>query len=366
MAERKGTGHPDSICDSIAEAVSVALCRRYLHDFGAIFHHNVDKALLVGGSANPAWSGGAVTQPIELYIAGRATRQMGSMQVPVDDIAEETARSWLREHLRFLDPEAHVRILPKIRPGSRELIALFQRYGKGEVPLANDTSIGVGYYPLGRLDEQVLAIERLLNHPDTKGRFPFVGEDIKVMGVASGEHVSFTVAIAMVDRFLAGLNDYRKGKDDVRRFIAEAIGISAHSLTINAADDLASGNVYLTVTGTSAENGDDGQVGRGNRNNGLITPYQPMSLEAISGKNPVSHVGKIYNLFADKLCRSIYTQGWAEGVQVFMVSEIGRPITRPLFLDVYLKHLSAERKLVHEFIEAALEEMPDTWREVIA
>jgi S-adenosylmethionine synthetase len=50
--------------------------------------------------------------------------------------------------------------------------------------------------------------------------------------------------------------------------------------------------VYLTVTGTSAEAGDDGEVGRGNRVNDLITPYRPISLEAAAGKNPVTHVGQ--------------------------------------------------------------------------
>ncbi len=56
---------------------------------------------------------------------------------------------------------------------------------------------------------------------------------------------------------------------------------------VNTADDIKKKSVFLTVTGTSAEMGDDGSVGRGNRCNGLITPNRPMSMEATSGKNPI-------------------------------------------------------------------------------
>jgi S-adenosylmethionine synthetase len=45
LVERKGVGHPDSICDAIMEQVSVVLCREYLTIFGRILHHNIDKGL---------------------------------------------------------------------------------------------------------------------------------------------------------------------------------------------------------------------------------------------------------------------------------------------------------------------------------
>ena len=68
IVERKGVGHPDTICDALAETLSVALSRFYLDRFGAILHHNVDKALLWGGAARPRFGGGEVLQPIELYL----------------------------------------------------------------------------------------------------------------------------------------------------------------------------------------------------------------------------------------------------------------------------------------------------------
>jgi S-adenosylmethionine synthetase len=77
--------------------------------------------------------------------------------------------------------------------------------------------------------------------------------------------------------------------------------------TLNAAD-LNAGDVFLTVTGTSAEASDDGEVGRGNRTNGLITPYRFMTMEAAAGKTPVSHAGKLYNLAADKIAGALVAE----------------------------------------------------------
>ena len=77
IVERKGLGHPDTICDALAEQFSVRLCRYYLDRFGVVLHHNVDKALLVGGSASPVFGGGKVHTPIEIYLAGRAVTRAG-------------------------------------------------------------------------------------------------------------------------------------------------------------------------------------------------------------------------------------------------------------------------------------------------
>ena len=57
--ERKGLGHPDTICDRVMEAASVALCREYLDVCGRVLHHNVDKGLLVAGQSSPGFGGGS-------------------------------------------------------------------------------------------------------------------------------------------------------------------------------------------------------------------------------------------------------------------------------------------------------------------
>jgi S-adenosylmethionine synthetase len=95
--------------------------------------------------------------------------------------------------------------------------------------------------------------------------------------------------------------------------------------------------MYLTVLGTSAEGGDCGQVGRGNKVNGVIALNRPMSTEAAAGKNPVSHVGKIYTLLTHRMAQEIYTHvpGLSE-VYIWLCSQIGSPIGQPLIASAQL------------------------------
>ena len=365
IAERKGLGHPDTICDFISEQISVELSKYYLKEFGAIMHHNVDKALLIGGQSEPGYKGGKIILPISLIFAGRATYSVEDKKIPVEEIAVETAKKWLKKNIIHLDSETGIQITSKIRMGSHELVELFNRFGKGEIPLANDTSFGVGYYPTSILENTIIEIETLLNHPKTKVKFPFVGEDIKVMGVKSDKESNFTIAIAMVDKYISDLDDYISKINLLKEHIRNSLNLKDATIDINTADDYCRESIYLTVTGTSAENGDDGQVGRGNRINGLITPYHPMSLEATSGKNPVSHIGKIYNYFAKDLSRLIVEHNFSEEANVFIVSQIGKPINEPQLLHIKLKNLKSDPEKIRDLVMEHLKELPHYWKKII-
>jgi S-adenosylmethionine synthetase len=369
IVERKGLGHPDTICDALTENLSRALSRAYLKRFGAILHHNVDKALLCGGAARPAFGGGGVTEPIDIYLAGRATAHFEGVTIPVEEIAIEESRRWLRENLRHLDAERHVRIHPRIRSTSPDLAALFLRRREAGAPLANDTSLGVGFAPLDRLESAVLAVERLLNAPQAKAAQPEIGEDVKVMGVRNGRDLELTVACALVGRHVADLDDYLRKKARIRDLAAAAAG--GAKVALNTADGDTAESVYLTVTGLSAEAGDDGQVGRGNRVNGLITPYRPMSLEAAAGKNPVTHVGKLYNLLANRIARALVAE--VSGVReayCYLVSRIGRPVTEPQLVDLKLRldepaALGALRPRAEEVAQREIAGVTTLWRELL-
>lgn len=338
MVERKGAGHPDSVCDALAATLSSNLCRHYLERFGAVLHHNVDKVLLCGGAADPAWGGGTVRQPIEIYLAGRATAAVGNTTVPLDEIAIDGSRDWLRRHFHALDVDRHVVLHNKVRPGSRDLTQLFAR--RQAIALANDTSFGVGYAPLSPLERLVRRAEQALGAQSRAATRPAWGEDTKIMAVRHGPAVSLTVACAMIGRYLADLDRYRDETAEIGRQVerlAQEAGFADCRVRVNAADDPTAGSVYLTVTGTSAEAGDDGEVGRGNRVNGLITPFRPMSLEAAAGKNPVSHVGLLYNVAALRAAEAIVAAlpGIAQA-QCYLVSEIGRPVTEPAIAHLRL------------------------------
>ena len=370
IVERKGIGHPDTICDSIAEDLSVALSKLYLEEFGAIMHHNVDKALLVGGVANAVFGGGEVISPIEIYIVGRALSEKDGRPLPVDEIAIEVTREWIKENVRNLDPDRHVIVKPRIKPGSKDLVDLFMRFQeKGDAPLANDTSFGVGFAPLDDLESVVFETERFLNSSSLKDQHPEVGEDIKVMGVRHGDSIRITVACAFVDKYLKSLDDYMSSKEELtNKTLSHLSSLTDKKidLFINTADDPESGSVYITVTGTSAEQGDDGQVGRGNRVNGLITPYRPMSLEAAAGKNPVSHIGKIYNVVANVISERVVKEvEEVEEAYCYIVSQIGKPINEPQVCDVKVrtkKDIAGIEGEVSRIAQEELDKMPETWR----
>src|SRR5512145_469777 len=87
VVERKGIGHPDTMCDAIMESVSVALSREYLAYSGTILHHNIDKGLLAAGRADIFFGGGRMARPMELTIGDRATSVAGGRRMPVKEIA---------------------------------------------------------------------------------------------------------------------------------------------------------------------------------------------------------------------------------------------------------------------------------------
>lgn len=374
MVERKGLGHPDTICDILAENLSRELCRFYQKHFGLVLHHNVDKGLLFGGRSRPAFGGGEILEPMEVYLVGRATMSHRGTNVPVEELAVETTRNWFRENFHALDPEDHLRIHCLLRPGSQELNELYLRQAATGIALANDTSCGVGYAPLDTLETLVLAVERYLNQPAVHRKFPAFGQDIKIMGVRVEEQVELTVACAMVDSYLHDTEEYLRQKEELARLVmqrgAEICRLPVE-VFVNTADNPEAGSLYLTVTGTSGEAGDDGEVGRGNRANGLITPYRPMNMEAVAGKNPVTHVGKIYNLAAMQMAESL-VRGIEEVQEAncFLVSQIGKPVRDPRSVEVRLR-LQEESRLselgpgVRDIVHATLADMQNLWQRVV-
>lgn len=372
IVERKGIGHPDSICDGIAESVSRALSQLYLDRVGKVLHYNTDETQLVAGRAAPAYGGGEVVEPIYVLIVGRATKEYDGQQLPVDSTALAAARDYLGEALPELEYGTDVVVDVKLGEGSGDLQDVFGEETQ-QVPMANDTSFGVGHAPLTETETIVREAERALN-----GRYhdehPELGPDVKIMGKREGDRIDITVAAAMVDRYVDGLDAYDDAVDDVREFVTglaqDHTDREVH-VDVNTADDYDEGSVYLTVTGTSAEQGDDGSVGRGNRANGLITPNRPMSMEATSGKNPVNHIGKIYNLLSTRIAESVTDE--VDGIrdlQVRLLSQIGRPIDEPHVADAQLVTeegvaIGDIEPEVLEIVDRELNDVTDVTRSVI-
>ena len=375
IVERKGKGHPDSLIDGAAEAVSLGLCDFYLKNFGAILHHNVDKGILVGGRAEPRFGGGRVTTPIYVMVAGRATEAVPfrgkKVDVPVEAIATRSIKEFIRETMRYLDPEKHTVVETMIKQGSSDLISVFLR--KKAMPVSNDTSVGVGYAPLSPTENLVLGIEHMLNSSAFKKQYPEVGEDVKVMGMRRNGRLDVTVAAAMVSGLIPDASHYQSVMGDVGREIDRLASKTDLEVAVklNAADDPKRGSYYLTVTGTSAEQGDDGNTGRGNRVNGLISPMRQYSMEATAGKNPINHTGKLFNAVALLAARQVVKK--VDGVKecyVRILSRIGRPIDEPQIASAALvlengTRMSAVRGDVESILDDSLKEIKHVTRLIL-
>jgi len=367
IVERKGLGHPDYICDSIMDSISIRLSQEYLKKVGAIMHHNVDKSLLAAGEAETRFGGGIIKEPMLLVIGDRATFEVNDIRIPVKEIAIQTAKKWFKEKLR-VDPEKHVRYQVELKPGHPELVDIFRRK-KGKLLGANDTSAAVGYAPMTRTEKTVLKTEQYVNSSEFKKKFPESGEDVKVMGLRKNNDLRLTISMAFVDKYVKSENDYFRKKaeifEDINDFVKEDSNFDSIMVRLNTLDVKGRGmnGIYLTVLGTSAESGDSGQVGRGNRVNGIIPLNRPLCSEAAAGKNPVSHVGKIYNSLthhiADRICKQVPE---IEEVYIWLLSQIGKAIDQPAIAaaQVVMKpnnSFNSVKRQIKEVVNTQLEDI---------
>ena len=340
LVERKGIGHPDTMCDAIMEQVSVALCKEYRASFDRILHFNIDKGMLSAGRSAPHMGGGKLLEMMLVLFGDRATSRFEGKRIDVGEIAEIAAKDWIRKNLRFVNPDRHVLFQNQLKEGSPELRGIFDR----DVIVANDSAVAAGYAPLTETEQIVLDATHYLNSAEIKEKYPETGEDVKVLAFRRNRSLLLTISLAYVDRFIPNEKYYFDRKEEIRCALEEHLTSQIKTLDsirvmINTLDDPERGEkgMYLTVLGTSAEGADGGQVGRGNRVNRLIALNRPISNEAVAGKNPVSHVGKIYSVLTNRIAGDIYAHvPGIEEVYVWLCSQIGQPIDQPLVASVQL------------------------------
>ncbi|MEM2785286.1 MAG: methionine adenosyltransferase [Candidatus Nitrosotenuis sp.] len=363
IVERKGIGHPDTICDLMMDKVSIELSKLYLKETGVIQHHNMDKTMLVAGKTENRFGGGKVIKPMKLILGDRATFEVDGRKLQINDFVKETAKSWLEENLRYVKENVEFQL--EIGTTSAELQSIFK---KREIT-SNDTSVLVGYAPFTETESIVLEVERFINSKQFKSEFPVAGEDVKVMGLRNDNWLDLTVSIAFVDRFVDSQKDYYAKKHEmvsaVTEFAKNKSGFNIHT-AINCLDDESKGmdGMYLTVLGTSADNADSGEVGRGNKANRVISPCRPAGAEAIAGKNPVSHIGKIYNTLSFKIADEIHNQvSSVDEVSVLMYNIIGRPVNDPkaVIIQPITKNnaemTEADKNQIQKIVSKNLEQM---------
>jgi S-adenosylmethionine synthetase len=350
VVERKGSGHPDTLSDELAEAFSRRYANYTTEHFGAVLHHNFDKVGLLGGRARVTFGSGELVAPIRVLVNGRASHAFGGTEIPVLDLLHDEARAVFARRLPSIDPQRGLLFLDQLstgpspgqvdvsRPAAQEgdrrhwfaprSIADLRETSRLS---ANDTSAGAAHYPLTQTEQVVLAVEEALA-AHAHHEFPWLGTDIKIMACRRGARLGLTLCIPQIANHTHSLDEYRDQLATARKLVERIVEARLPSvdteLSTNTRDDYTRPELYLTATGSSIESGDEGLVGRGNRPNGLISMSQPYSMEGACGKNPVYHAGKIYPLAARRIARALHEQTGA-AIRVWIVGQSGRLLADP-------------------------------------
>lgn len=385
LVERKGFGHPDTLADHLAEELSRAYSRWTLAHCGAVLHHNFDKLALLGGATEVRYGGGRVLDPVRVLVNGRATRRCGGHVVPVDDLIIETTRAFFGARLPELAGHVviELNVTSNSSPGAvlaadvnpPERAAWFAPTSVDELRerrrlIANDTSLGTGWAPDN--DVEVFArslVDRLSSPSEFTASRPWCGSDVKLMVLADAERLDAVLCVPQKSSHVPNRAVYLANCEAVLEECYHRAGSALPELKasfrLNARDIVDRDELYLTYTGSSIESGDEGVVGRGNRVNGLITPLRPMNLEGANGKNPVYHVGKLYNVAARRIAQLLHERfgGYAE---VHLVSATGQLLARPWQTLIRLSRPDVDHEEVRAVLHGVLSRFPELTRQVIS
>ncbi len=341
LAEVKGPGHPDSLADDLAEALSSAYALHTLARAGAVLHHNFDKVCLLGGASTVSLGSGVVTSPVRVLVNGRASLRFAGRDLGVPALLRSVVRDFFTHRLPGLDAgalEVELNLSTASSPGHvddpraldtrrhwfepRSLDDLRER----RTLLANDTSLGTGFAPLDPASVfAITAIGALRSRS-----WEWLGGDIKAMVLHRGDRLTAVLCLPQLAHAVPDLATYQANLESAAELLhasAQSMGLSLE-LSLNTRDRPDALELYLTATGSSLESGDEGVVGRGNRVNGVITPMLPMNMEGFAGKNPVYHVGKLYNVVAVLVAVELHERFGGRFV-VHLVSAAGRPLLEP-------------------------------------
>jgi len=376
LVERKGVGHPDTMCDAIAERASRYYAQYCVEHFGRVAHHWFDKVLLFGGEALIDFGQGELTKPYTVLVAGKGAYRYADQPIPLADILFQAAADTLAAVTTGFDPQRHLTIRCEVvdhqgsgrghsryRPQTVEDLVEI-----GDTSLvSNDCNLLHGYHPMSTLETMVYRTEQLITGAAFKERNPDTGWDVKVFGSRRRQEYRLIVNMPFLARHIDSMETYLRRKAEcqqqVAEFLRETFGL-VPDLLLNPTDR--NKRPYLTALGSVADTGDVGVVGRGNRLNGLITPMRAMSIEAPAGKNPLDHTGKLYGVLAHQLAREISEAiGLPVDTHIFTSKEARLDRPDEVVVEAHGELDDARRAIATEIVTKRLANMGDVTRELV-
>lgn len=358
VVERKGLGHPDTLTDGIAETSEIAYAQYCRENFGVIPHHNLDKAMLLGGLCVQKFGGSEFEAPLHMIFMGRASQSFGGAEIPLEDIQDSAARSYLARvmpHLNIDDPAVYqsssMTSSRSTRPYwfSPRSIDDLPEYA-GDSPKANDTATMISYWPLTTTEQLALDLEGYFYTNNEQGmplpRIDYIGQDIKVMAVRSGDSITATLCVPQVTTKTPDIETYfereRQLEKDLQAY-AELLtdGKEKIEVVLNTQTKAKNPHPYLVTGGSCTDFGEEGAVGRGNKTHGIISSYRPNTMEAPQGKNPTYFVGKILGYLGDKIAQNIY-ETTGSPCQVVLQANMGDNLFAPSNVIVSTKDQVSE------------------------
>ncbi len=365
VVETKGKGHPDNICDTLAEKISIEYSKYCIEHYGVILRHMIDKLSVLGGGSRVHFKNSEMIAPIRVLINGRFTDRYKDEKIDYMKIVSKVIKQYFKELFPLLDIEKYLLIIDNTHhnegPGvvydsnetsKNERVKFFEVTSKEDIARhnnhfrCNDTSTTVSYYPMSNLELLVLKIEQTLNSMSYKKKNPWVGSDIKVMGLRKKDKVEITSCIPLISKYVDNLEDYQdklsRLKSDIMSIALKYFDEDKITICLNTRDDYSKNDLYLTAIGSAIESGDEGAVGRGNRSRGVIPFSRNFSMEASCGKNPVYHTGKLFTAIGDNISKKIYEKYKIENV-VYCTSKMGDKICEPWNISVELNKEVSEK-----------------------
>jgi S-adenosylmethionine synthetase len=311
--EKRGLGHPDALCDALAEHVSAAFARYCFEQFGSIAHYNIEGLTMDEGESNVQFGGGEMIKPIRLHLRGSFPCQHDGKKIPYMDIAKETIYDYLKKVVPQLDAHKWVRIID----GTRAYGVARKTYDITNL-VANHMYTVSATYPPYAAESCALRIEQKLNSPAYKKDHPYVGSDNKIIVVQNGNSVDIDSYVSMVSGNVADADALRSYTEVIKHDICEVAATDRVRVdeigVYTSVNPLHDGRV-MTVSGSSVESYNGCAIGR--------------------SRYPIYHAAKIYYALAYQISKRIYNEERVASA-VKLTSKVGWAMESPWHTDINL------------------------------